>query len=130
MNLRKLARATTFVLFAVVAASAQRGALPPQVSHESTELRPTHPAEPVKPVPAGTYPGPLTIPINSSTWTAFGPAPILNGQRPGGGPVSGRLTGIAADPVDHNTIYVAAACGGVWKTTNGGRTWASLTESQ
>src|SRR5262245_30831720 len=63
-------------------------------------------------------------------WTAIGPAPIANGQRPGGGPVSGRITGIAADPVDGNTIYIAAAGGGVWKTTDGGSLWNSLTDSE
>src|SRR5207249_3723755 len=70
------------------------------------------------------------IPLNTSTWTALGPAPILNGQRPGGGPVSGRVTGIAAHPTDPNTIYVAAAGGGVWKTTNGGTSWTPLTDLQ
>src|SRR5205807_807742 len=76
-----------------------------------TQLRPTHPPEPVVPVPQGTYADEPVIPINSSTWTNLGPAPILNGQRPGGGPVSGRLTGIAAHPSDPNTIYVTAAGG-------------------
>jgi photosystem II stability/assembly factor-like uncharacterized protein len=65
----------------------------------------------------------------ANIWTAIGPAPITNGQRPGGGPVSGRITGIAADPGDANTIYIAAAGGGVWKTTDGGSTWNSLTDS-
>ena len=45
----------------------------------------------------------------ANIWTAIGPAPITNGQRPGGGPVSGRITGIAADPSDVNTIYISAA---------------------
>ena len=68
--------------------------------------------------------------LTTGTWTAIGPAPITNGQRPGSGPVSGRLTGIAAHPTDPNTIYVAAAGGGVWKTTDGGTTWNPLTDSQ
>jgi len=40
----------------------------------------------------------------------------------------GRLTGIAAHPTDPNTIYVAAAGGGVWKTTDGGQTWNPKTD--
>src|SRR5438067_3810637 len=64
----------------------------------------------------------------TSTWTAIGPAPITNGQTPGSLPVSGRITGIAADPTDANTIYIAAAGGGVWKTTNGGTSWNPLTD--
>jgi hypothetical protein len=35
-------------------------------------------------------------------------------------PISGRITGIAADPSDPNTYYVGSANGGVWKTTDGG----------
>ncbi len=33
-------------------------------------------------------------------------------------------------PTDSNTIYVGAAQGGVWKTTNGGTSWAPLTDGQ
>src|SRR5947208_3185346 len=56
-----------------------------------------------------------SIPLNGLTWTAVGPAPLGSG-----GPVSGRITGIAADPTNASIIYIAAAGGGVWKTTNGG----------
>jgi hypothetical protein len=45
-------------------------------------------------------------------------------------PWSGRVTGIAADPGDANTLYIAAAGGGVWKTTNGGGSWRPLTDDQ
>jgi subtilisin-like proprotein convertase family protein len=53
-------------------------------------------------------------PLSSSTWTAVGPAAIgTNGN-------SGRIGGLALDPSDPsgNTVYVAGASGGVWKTTN------------
>ena len=60
------------------------------------------------------------LPLTTGTWTALGPAPIASGQRPGGGPVSGRIAGIAADPGNANVLYVAPAGGGVWKTTDGG----------
>src|SRR5262249_21828921 len=65
-----------------------------------------------------------------STWIPKGPAPILGGQDPGGDPVSGRIAAIAAHPTDPNTIYIAAAGGGVWKTTDGGTSWIPLTDSQ
>ena len=104
--------------------------------HEQTSsiptLHPSHPPEVVRPPrvdPAIPLLDEPAIPINSATWTPFGPAPILNGQRPGGGPVSGRLTGIAAHPSDSNTIYVTAAGGGVWKTTDGGSAWTPVTET-
>ncbi len=66
--------------------------------------------------------------LNSKTWTSIGPAPILHGQDPGHGPVTGRITGVAPDPANSNIIYIAAAGGGVWKTTNGGKRWVPLTD--
>lgn len=67
--------------------------------------------------------------LSSSHWTAVGPASIQEG--PSGSPlVSGRLTGIAANPTNANVIYVAAAGGGVWKTINGGTSWTPLTDGQ
>src|SRR5437879_13786108 len=65
-----------------------------------------------------------------STWVPKGPAPILGSSAPGGDPSSGRITGLAADPADPNTIYIAAAGGGVWKTADGGTNWTPLTDSQ
>ncbi len=43
---------------------------------------------------------------------------------------SGRISDIAVDPGDHATIYVAAAAGGVWKTTNRGITWSPIFDHQ
>jgi autotransporter-associated beta strand protein len=63
-------------------------------------------------------------PITSSSWTELGPAPI------GGiGPATGRITGIAVDNVT-GADYITAAGGGVWKSMNGGLTWAPLTFGQ
>jgi hypothetical protein len=58
-------------------------------------------------------------------WTDIGPAP-LNASNP----FSGRITGIAAHPTNANVIYVTAAGGGVWKTSNGGTHWTHLTDPQ
>jgi hypothetical protein len=41
--------------------------------------------------------------------------------------VSGRVTGLAADG---STLYAGAADGGVWKSTNNGRTWHSVWDDQ
>jgi hypothetical protein len=100
---------------------AQRGKPPMHVAHpwDGTPIPP----------PTIRNPQPAGEPV-SNAWTALGPAPILNGQRPGAGPVSGRIAGIAAHPTDPNTIYVAAAGGGVWETTDGGTNWTSLTDNQ
>src|SRR5258708_5081187 len=68
----------------------------------------------------------LTLPA----WFPIGPAPILNGQTSGDQPVTGRLTAVAADPKNPNIIYVAAASGGVWKTTDGGKYWQPVTDDR
>jgi subtilisin-like proprotein convertase family protein len=68
--------------------------------------------------------------VSSTMWTPVGPAPINSGQR------SGRIGGLAVDPSDPsgNTVFVAGASGGVWKTNNflttspNGPTWIPLTD--
>lgn len=71
-------------------------------------------------------------------WTFIGPQPITNGQGltssgfcgpPPRIDVSGRVSAIAfgASPA---TIYVGAADGGVWKSTDAGASFAPLTDSQ
>ena len=70
-----------------------------------------------------------SIPLSSSHWTPLGPAPILGTDRLAN-PATGRISAIAADPTNPNVIYVGAASGGVWKTTNAGQTWFPLTDSQ
>ena len=58
--------------------------------------------------------------IQSSTaqWTLVGPNNI-----------GGRVNAIAIHPTDPNTVYIGAANGGVWKTTNGGTHWTPLTDN-
>jgi photosystem II stability/assembly factor-like uncharacterized protein len=73
-----------------------------------------------------------SIPLNPLSWTELGPAPGVD-HDPSTGYVentSGRITGIAADPNDSNSIYIASAGGGVWKTMDGGSNWMPLTDEQ
>jgi len=42
------------------------------------------------------------------------------------GIVSGRVKTIAVDPSDPETLYIGAASGGIWKTTDGGDTWQDI----
>src|SRR5262249_17485503 len=81
--------------------------------------------EPLPPLKAPLLP---TMQLSTVAWTAIGPAPLNSSQATGN--VSGRIAAIAAHPTDANTIYVAPAGGGVWKTTNGGTNWTALTDTQ
>ncbi|HEV2299038.1 MAG TPA: hypothetical protein VGR72_11025 [Candidatus Acidoferrales bacterium] len=71
-----------------------------------------------------------TIPaLSTSNWTSIGPQPTSD---PNFNLTSGRVNAIAVDPCDTtgNTVYIAGAQGGVWKTTNGGTNWTPLTDRQ
>ena len=46
----------------------------------------------------------------------------LQARQIGPATMSGRVSCLAVDPTDANTIYIGAGGGGVWKTTNGGST--------
>lgn len=61
----------------------------------------------------------------SDRWVSLGPAGINSVQ---GGLVSGRINSLAIDPRNPSTLYVAAAGGGVWKSTNRGKRWVPLTD--
>src|SRR5262245_6483562 len=44
--------------------------------------------------------------------------------------ISGRITDIAVHPRNHSIRYVAAASGGLWKTTNSGTTWSPIFDGE
>ncbi len=56
---------------------------------------------------------------NSLVWESEGP-----------GNIGGRINTIAVDPTNPSIIYVGTACGGVFKTTNAGATWAPIFDDQ
>jgi hypothetical protein len=70
--------------------------------------------------------------ISGVQWKQIGPAPLLiqppNGND-GQGPDSGLVVDIAIDPsgTTDQIIYIAGS-GGVWKTTDGGKTWKPKTD--
>lgn len=62
------------------------------------------------------------------TWLPIGPSGVRKGQAAERPLTSGRVTGVAP-LADGNTIYICTANGGVWKTTDAGRTWAAKMEA-
>ena len=70
----------------------------------------------------------------TAAWQELGPdgtnSLSNNFNFPRTGRVAGKVDGIATSPVDPNTIYIATAGGGVWKTTNAGLSWVPLTDNQ
>src|SRR6476661_7162715 len=58
---------------------------------------------------------PLRAPALTQPWFSLGPSNL-----------SGRIQAITFDPTNDNTIYVGAAGGGVWRSTDGGRGWAPI----
>ena len=58
-----------------------------------------------------------------AAWTPLGPNPIPNGQF---GPVSGRTISIAVHPTNASIVYVGAAQGGLYRSTDGGTNWTPL----
>lgn len=75
-----------------------------------------------------SIPRPKQMMIQSvSAWEQVGGSQsIIQGAN---GTVSGRPTAIAFDPKDNSTLYLGTSGGGLWKTKDGGNTWANLSDS-
>ncbi|WP_083937204.1 VPS10 domain-containing protein [Longispora albida] len=52
------------------------------------------------------------LPVTGAAWSAQGPSSV-----------GGRVTGLAVDPALADTVYLAAASGGVWKSSDKGMTY-------
>jgi photosystem II stability/assembly factor-like uncharacterized protein len=61
-------------------------------------------------------------------WSFIGPTGVVNPswRTPHWGVSSGRIRAVAVHPNDPLTVYIGVACGGIWKTTNGGESWVDI----
>jgi hypothetical protein len=75
------------------------------------------------------------VPDSGNAWKALGPSPLIvndpaypGGQGYGNDKVAGRVSALTPDPNDAtgSTVYLGAAGGGVWKTTDAGTHWVSI----
>ncbi len=74
--------------------------------------------------PEDLVPGPREI----DQWHSLGPKPITFEYWAGNDDASGRVVSIAIDPTDPQTVFIASASGGIWKTIDGGNLWLPLTD--
>jgi hypothetical protein len=58
-------------------------------------------------------------------WMPLGPTVVLNGQTVGEESVAGRIVGLSIAP-GGQILYAASACGGVFRSNDGGTSWHSL----
>ena len=72
-------------------------------------------------------PGAPAIP-GARNWLPLGPTVVLEGQTVGGEPVGGRTVGLAV-AAGGQRVYAASACGGVFRSDDGGTSWASMMDA-
>lgn len=71
-----------------------------------------------------TYPQ-TSASSRSANWTPMGPYSWTNSAY---NPGMGRVNAVAEDPNNSNVLYAGAPSGGCWKSTDGGNSWAILTD--
>jgi photosystem II stability/assembly factor-like uncharacterized protein len=62
-------------------------------------------------------------------WVSKGPSPVRLCNAVGL-ICSGRVTAIGLDPAHNGTVYLGAAAGGIWKSTDGGSNWVPVSDNQ
>ena len=80
-----------------------------------------------QPLATAAIDGSLANALDAANWTSIGPRPTDLGSQ---FVSAGRVNAIAIDPRDNNVVYIGAAEGGVWKTTDGGINWIPLTDNE
>jgi len=70
-----------------------------------------------------------SLDVPGPVWKSVGPAPTLT-RFAGTGPASGRIDALAASPADPNIVLAGGESGGIWRSTDGGATFAPVTDDQ
>jgi photosystem II stability/assembly factor-like uncharacterized protein len=76
--------------------------------------------------------GTLANGASGVAWTPLGPAPAgpANLGSNNYGISSGRITAIAVNPKNSSDVWIGAADGGLWHSTDGGNHWVPVTDNQ
>jgi photosystem II stability/assembly factor-like uncharacterized protein len=64
----------------------------------------------------------------ATSWQSANPSGMFYAWT-GSSHISGRTNSIAVNPVNTNIIYIGAAGGGIWKTTDAGSSWSPITDN-
>src|SRR5919201_503452 len=91
--------------------------------------RPANRAQPTPP-PTARAQGTDSTAQQGDSATRGGPYAGLRFRSIGPALTSGRISDLAVHPKDKKIWYVAAASGGVWKTTNAGTTWTPVFDNE
>ena len=97
--------------------------------------RPVRPPFPRRPRPRPRRPRPTAIPATQPAVAPASPSPVdalkrLPWRNIGPTAQAGRVPVFVGLPGDINTMYVAGAVGGIFKTTNGGVSWKAIFDDQ
>lgn len=73
---------------------------------------------------------PFRASANTATWQELGPAPLneLTYAGQSAQDASGRTLSVVVHPNNSNTIFIGAAQGGIWKSTDGGQTFKPVAD--
>ncbi|MBK7932438.1 MAG: VCBS repeat-containing protein [Acidobacteria bacterium] len=66
----------------------------------------------------------------ASIWQSIGPAPTTSAFPANWGVTSGRINAVAVSPANAQIVLVGGAVGGIWRSTNGGTTFAPVSDTQ
>jgi len=70
------------------------------------------------------------VPQAATTWHSIGPSATVSAWYPFWGLTSGRVNSVAVSPANSSIVLVGSSTGGIWRSTNGGDTFAPVSDNQ